>query len=186
VPVRLIQKRRLSQRTGTGAITRRSSGLLDGATDRQFIRAIGYSPFTAADGKIPLSMVQVKFKPQYVVFDAHLSTIYSRNTGVRAVESANSQSGRGVCRANLPPNRCSGYSSRYGLQKAKCFQRHSLKASPRRPRVQGIQTGANPGLMCILWTFSAAGWKVPLTSLVLGIPASGKCGGGLVTVSLDP
>ena len=27
-----------------------------------------YSPFTAADGKIPLSMVQVKFKPLYVVF----------------------------------------------------------------------------------------------------------------------
>jgi len=31
-----------------------------------------YSPFTAADGKIPLSMVQVKSKPLYVVFSSQL------------------------------------------------------------------------------------------------------------------
>jgi hypothetical protein len=31
-----------------------------------------YSPLTAADGKIPLSMVQVKSKPLYVVFSSQL------------------------------------------------------------------------------------------------------------------
>jgi hypothetical protein len=36
-----------------------------------FSRRILYSPFTAAVGKIPLSMVQVKFKPQYLVFSMY-------------------------------------------------------------------------------------------------------------------
>jgi hypothetical protein len=38
------------------------------AAGEGFIAEPYYSPFTAADGKIPLSMVQVKFKPLYVVF----------------------------------------------------------------------------------------------------------------------
>jgi hypothetical protein len=40
-------------------------------------RAIGYIPMKAADGKIPLSMVQVKRKPQYLVFTAHFSALPS-------------------------------------------------------------------------------------------------------------
>ena len=37
-----------------------------------------YSPFTAADGKIPLSMVQVKFKPLYVVICLRLQASHHK------------------------------------------------------------------------------------------------------------
>jgi hypothetical protein len=53
-----------------------------------------YSPFTAVDEKIPLSMGQVNSKPQYLVFSSHFqyrlakSSTHSRNSANIAVESA--------------------------------------------------------------------------------------------------
>jgi hypothetical protein len=59
------------QRTGTGVDDLpRILFLLTGCSGG-FSRQIYDSLFTAADGKIPLSMVQVKFKPQYLVFSMH-------------------------------------------------------------------------------------------------------------------
>jgi hypothetical protein len=53
-----------------------------------------YSPFTAVDEKIPLSVGQVNSKPQYLVFSSHFQYplaklgVHPRNPANLAVESA--------------------------------------------------------------------------------------------------
>jgi hypothetical protein len=69
-----------------------------------------YSPFTAVDEKIPLSVVQVNSKPQYLVFSSHFrcrlakSASASQNTANFAVESANSLAGSGLDRFKIAQN----------------------------------------------------------------------------------
>ena len=58
---------------GNGQIVHREFSSVDrpdsGVSVLQFLQPIK----KAADGKIPLSMVQVKRKPQYLVFEAHFA-----------------------------------------------------------------------------------------------------------------
>jgi hypothetical protein len=61
-----------------------------------------YDPFSAADEKIPLSVVQVNNKPPYLVFCSHSQHLFSKQRRI-SVESVNSLSGRWLSRAALHP-----------------------------------------------------------------------------------
>jgi hypothetical protein len=52
---------------------------LPSAAFRQFFAPVRYSFFTAADEKVPLSVVQVNNKPQYLVFLSHSGHLFSKH-----------------------------------------------------------------------------------------------------------
>ena len=60
-----------------------------------FLRQLYDSLFTAADGKIPLSMVQVKFKPQYLVFSMHSLVTGHQTLGFGCGKAQRGRQGKG-------------------------------------------------------------------------------------------
>jgi hypothetical protein len=73
-----IKRAEFSQRTGMGVERVPRILFCWQAAGGVFHAGEHYNPFTAADGKIPLSMVQVKRKPQHLVFYAHLHALHPR------------------------------------------------------------------------------------------------------------
>lgn len=92
---------------------------------------LGYSCFTAADEKIPLSVVQVNNKPQYLVFCWRSRHLPLKRLYL-SVESVNGLARCGLPSLALPQTLCK-------LELAALFS-PSLKPSRTLPQVQGAET----------------------------------------------
>jgi hypothetical protein len=83
-----------ARETGPERDNHRKIAALSGLDWEPFRWGFLYSPFTAVDEKIPLSVGQVNSKPQYLVFSSHFqhrlakSSSHSRNPANFVVESA--------------------------------------------------------------------------------------------------
>jgi hypothetical protein len=71
------------------------------AFQRDLDIGVRYNPITAADEKIPLSVVQVNNKPQHLVFCLHSRHLLSKQREM-PVESSNGLTGRGFRPTGLP------------------------------------------------------------------------------------
>ena len=93
----------------------------------------GYSLLTAADEKIPLSMVHVNRKPQHLVF-RYIFGIRLLNTANQPVETVK----KALAGADFAARSCPKSSADAGLGTPATFCK--IKPSPRRMAVQGAET----------------------------------------------
>jgi len=137
-------RRRSGSKNGKRGLKRAALSLHRAAHWWSFHTDVRYKLFTAADEKIPLSVVVVKKKPQYLVFSLHSAYPLSKH-------------GQLPCGKLKAP--CGGRVSA-GSYALKLMQRDGFgfgcpalnpKSSPRRGRVQGakmVQIGFG---LCDLW-----------------------------------
>ena len=128
-------------------VSQRSSG---GLVTPQF----RYSPFTAADEKIPLSMVRVNNKPQYLVFCSHSRHLLSKH-GHLACGKLKRPCRTRVRRSGMPQNQCQ---TRLWPLRPLSYPKPSPVPSP----IQGAETVQMAARLCEMWRFG------PFLSFVQG------------------
>jgi len=126
------------QRTGIGIEKYREFSSFSGFV-WDFLTGLRSRPFRAADEKIPLSVVLVNNKPQYLVFSSHFEHPLSKHRQL-PVESSKAPCGARVSGVDLPQSQC-----RLGAAGRPTF---ISKAIRRRGWVQGAKTVHFGWLIC--------------------------------------
>jgi hypothetical protein len=102
-----------------------------------------YNPFTAADEKVPLSVVQVNNKPQYLVFSLHSAHPLSKH-GHLPVESSKEPSRTRISPVKIAPKSMQFHAPREPFLSL-------LQPIPRSAPPQGAQTVQNTHQLVEMW-----------------------------------
>jgi hypothetical protein len=94
------------------------------------------NPIRAADEKVPLSVVLVKKKPQYLVFSS-LWSINFPNKGTCLWKAAKALMGRGLRLPDLPPSWC-----RFGFADHSCLKDQVIPRRERGQEAESVQFGS--------------------------------------------
>jgi hypothetical protein len=106
--------------------------------------AFRYNPFTAADEKVPLSVVQVNNKPQHLVFSLHSAHPFSKHGHLPVESSKQPLRTRNSCSKTAPKS----------MQAAKTGQSFPLfQPRPTAPRRQGAETVQIGCVSVEMWRF---------------------------------